>query len=54
MAETSAVIWDNCESFRKKAGTEDSKIERLETPDAVSPPYQLWQPASGTFYLMEN
>lgn len=35
MAETSAVIWDNCESFRKKAGTENSKIERLETPDTV-------------------
>ena len=40
--------------FRQKAGTDNNKIEKLETPDAVSPSYHLWQPASAAFYLMEN
>ena len=40
--------------FRQKAGTDNNKIEKLETPDAVRPSYHLWQPASATFYLMEN
>ena len=41
-------------SFRETAGTENNKIEKLETPDTVRPSYHLWQPASATFYLMEN
>lgn len=54
MAGASAVILDHHGSFRKKASIEKNKTERLEIPDTVKPLYQLWHPASGTFYLMEN